>query len=81
MTFTPQENNDFARAESRWLTPPDVAELPQPKDKCDCGHIADDHHGVAMLCWKPNCDCGGFVTPGKARDRFFYEDLKNNGAD
>lgn len=81
MTFTPQENNDFARAESRWLTPPDVIELPQPNDKCDCGHIADDHHGVAMLCWKANCDCGGFVAPGRAMDRYFAEDLKYNGAD
>ena len=41
--------------------PPDFSEVPQPNDKCACGHVANNHHGIAWLCWTPHCDCPGFL--------------------
>lgn len=59
------------------MIPVDFAETPQPNAKCLCGHVANNHHGVAWLCWTPNCNCTGFVHSRKAE----MEEAGLSGAD
>ena len=35
--------------------------MPSDTDKCDCGHLWEDHnHDEDLYCYYPNCPCGKF---------------------